>query len=452
MENRDNLVSVIAALMRWRKSIFWVVGLTVLGSAVISFAFLPNYYKSTTAFDVASTDLFKPEQMFGNSTKDIDYFGNDADRDRVLSMAQSTEMQEFLIKKFDLYRHYDIDSTKNKAQLKISERLLKLFTVSKNKYDKIEITVEDTDKQFAMNMANAAREQLDVITQRFIRSSQAKLLEAYKTSSIEKEKVLRDIDQSLNSMRQSSGVIDPSQQTEVVTKTAVEAEANYFRSKAKLDAMRKLSHVSRDTIELLSATVKGYEEEYKLTQEMIKKYNAGFNDVSTLKQFYEFERTQQGRDKLRFTQLLIAYNTQISALHVTQPATLPLDKSRPKRSLILLATAVISLIFSMLGVLLLETYRQIDWSEVARASASSNGISKKILKNFGLIIKKKRFNVFFCPKSDALTHKLFLIFGALTVVSCWLATALETWLLCVLPLLALGLYWVSSDFKSVFLS
>ncbi len=382
MENRDNLVSVIAALVRWKKSIFWVVGLAVLGSAVISFTLLPNYYKSTTVFDVASTDLFKPEQMFGNSTKDIEYFGNDDDRDRVLSMAQSNEMQQFLIKKFDLYRHYDIDSTKSKAQLKVTEKLLQLFTVSKNKYDKIEMTVEDTDKNFAMNMANAARDQLDIITQRFIRSSQAKLIEAYRTSALEKDKALREISQSLNAVRQSSGVIDPEQQTEGVTNTAVEAEANYFRSKAKLEAMKKMSHISRDTIELLSATVKGYEEEFKRTQEMIKKYNAGFNDVSALKQYYEFERNQQGRDKLRLTQLIIAYNTQISALHVTEPATLPLDKSRPKRSLILLATAIISLIFSILGVLLLENYRQIDWSEVTRASASSNGVYKKQPKEF----------------------------------------------------------------------
>ncbi len=57
---------------------------------------------------------------------------------------------------------------------------------------------------------------------------------------------------------------------------------------------------------------------------------------------------------------------------------------------------------------------------------------------------------FSAQKSEVLNQKLFLIFGALTVVSCWLATALETWLLCVLPVLAMGVYWVSTDIKSVF--
>jgi tyrosine-protein kinase Etk/Wzc len=366
MDNRDNLLGVLATLFKWKKQILSVILLTGIGTAAISFLFLDDYYRATTVFYVASPDLFKPEQMFGNSTKDMDYYGTDADLDRVLTIAESNELYDFLIKKFDLYKHYGIDSTQQKAPFKVRERLQKLYEVKKTKFDAVELSVEDTDREFAAQMANTAREKIDEITQRLIRNSQLSLIKAYESSFIEKEKTLVGIDDTLMRMRQNYGVIDPENQTEAVTKSAVEADANFIRSKAKLDALRKIPSIPKDTLDFLDATVKSYEEETKRSSAVLKRYNEGYNGVLSMKNQYERESDQVNRDKQRFLQLRIAYSTKISAVSVIETAPVPIVKARPKRSIIVASAMLIAFVFSVIGVLLADNYRDVSWKELTR--------------------------------------------------------------------------------------
>ena len=364
MENKDNLLGVLATLFKWKRQILTVILLAGVGTAAISFLFLNDYYKATTIFYVASPDLFKPEQMFGTSNKDMDYYGTDGDVDRVLTIAQSNELYDFLIKTFDLYKHYDISTTNAKAPFKVREHLMELYEVKKTKFDAIELSVEDTDKAFASQMANAARDKIDEITQRLIRNSQLSLIKAYESNFIEKEKTLFSIDDTLMRLRQNYGVIDPEHQTEAVTKSAVEAEDNYIRNKAKLDAMRKIEGISRDSISMLEATVKGYEEQTKSSTAKLKRYNEGYNSVLTMKNQYERENDQVNRDKQRYLQLRIAYSTKISAVSVIESADVPIVKSRPKRSIIIVSAMLIAFIFSIIGVLLADNYRDISWKEL----------------------------------------------------------------------------------------
>jgi tyrosine-protein kinase Etk/Wzc len=366
MDNRDNLLGVLATLFKWKKQILKVILLAGIGTAASSFFFLDDYYKASTVFYVASPDLFKPEQMFGNSTKDMDYYGTDADLDRVLTIAESNELYDYLIKNFDLYKHYDIDSTKQKAPFKVREHLQKLYEVKKTSRDAVELSVEDTDREFAARMANTAREKIDEITQRLIRNSQLSLIKAYESSFIEKEKTLVGIDDTLMRLRQNYGVIDPEHQTEAVTKSAVESDANYIRSKAKLDALSKIPNLPKDTIAFLEATMKGYEEESKRSTAVLKRYNEGYNGVLSMKNQFERESDQVNRDKQRFLQLRIAYSTKISAVSVIETAAIPIVKERPRRTIIIVSAMLIALIFSVIGVLLADNYKDVSWKEITK--------------------------------------------------------------------------------------
>ncbi|MBL7815325.1 MAG: hypothetical protein JNL70_09950 [Saprospiraceae bacterium] len=375
MEKNDNLIGVLVTLFRYKRQILWATLATAVGSALISFIFLDNYYKSTTSFYPVSPDVFKPEQMFGQSQKDMDYYGGEEDVDRILTIAQSGELYDFLIKKFDLYRHYKIDSTDEKAAFKVREALEGLYEVKKTKHNAIEISVEDKDRRLAADMANAARDKVDEIAQRLIREIQANLIKAYETSFSEKDKSLRGVGDTLMIMRQNYGVIDPETQTEAVTKVSVEAQGNYIRSKAKLEALKNNPSVSKDTIALLEATLKSYEEEAKYNAQVMKKYNEGYNSVSVMKQYYEQERNQIGRDKQRYIQLKVAFETKIQALKLVESGAIPIVKSRPKRSIIVLSATLIAFVLSLIGALVVDSYRHVDWEEIR--TASENGAAKE---------------------------------------------------------------------------
>jgi tyrosine-protein kinase Etk/Wzc len=372
MANKDNLISVVGTLFRYRRPILWATFLTGIGSLLISVFLLDNVYKATTSFYPLSSDVFKPEQMFGTSTKDMDYFGTEADVDRLLTIGQSGDMYNFLIKKFDLYKHYKIDTSSERAPIKVREALERLYAVKKTKTNSIEVSVEDKDRVLAAEMANAARDRIDETAQRIVREVQLNQIRGFESNFLQKEKGMHVIGDTLSLMRELYGVIDPLHQTEAVTKVAVEAQGNYTRSKAKLDALKSISSVSQDTLVMLGATLKGYEQELKQSNEMLKKYSAGFNGVSSMKDLYEQERNQLGRDKQRYLQLKVAYETPTQALKTVEAASVPIDKSRPKRSIIILSAMLIAFVLMVVGALVADKYRDVDWAEAIRSDNKSS--------------------------------------------------------------------------------
>ena len=385
MANKDNLISVVGTLLRYRRPILRGTILTAIGTMLITYFLLDNMYKATTTFYPLSSDVFKPEQMFGTSTKDMDYFGTEDDVDRLLTIGQSGDMYIFLIKKFDLYKHYKIDTTSERAPIKVREALEKLYAVKKTKTNAIEVSIEDKDRVLAAAMANAARDKIDETAQRIVREVQFNQIKGFEESFLQKNKLMSVIGDTLSMMREQYGVIDPQNQTEAVTKSSVEARGNFIRSRAKLEALKSIGSISQDTLAMQGATVKGYEEELKESAEMLKKYNQGFNKVSLMKELYEQERNQMGRDQQRYLQLKVAYGTPTQALKTIESASVPIDKSRPKRMIITLSVTLIAFVLLFIGALLADNYRDVDWSEII---GSENGTAENTKKGIGFFQRK----------------------------------------------------------------
>jgi LPS O-antigen subunit length determinant protein (WzzB/FepE family) len=70
-------------------------------------------------------------------------------------------------------------------------------------------------------------------------------------------------------------------------------------------------------------------------------------------------RDQLSRDVNRIGELKAAYDNKISATHLIETATEPVQKERPKRSIIVLVSALAAFLFSCIGVLLLEKYKDL---------------------------------------------------------------------------------------------
>jgi tyrosine-protein kinase Etk/Wzc len=361
----DNLIKVVSAVMRRRRPILRTVLAVGLGTALISFLMLDDFYQATTVFHVASPDVFKPEQIFGLSTKDMEYFGSEVDNDRILTIAQSSPVAELLIKQFDLYKHYKIDTTHRLAPFKVRETLSKLYVVQKTKNNAIEVSVEDKDKKLAADMANAARMKIDAIAQRQIKETQEKLIRTYDENFKLKDAELAKISDTLTILRQKYGVYDLDGQTESMTRVTSQATSNYTFAKTKLAELEKIPDMSRDTLAQLRATVHGYEAEMKLGMDNLSRYNEGMNGVALFYQKYKRGREQLSLDQERFIQLRTAYGSQISALHISEVADVPVQKSRPKRSILILTAMLMTFLFCTIGALLLDEYKDIDWKSMS---------------------------------------------------------------------------------------
>ncbi len=373
MEYKDNLLGVIATLYLWRKQIIALCLSVAIGTAAFSWFLLDNFYRSTTVFYAASPDQFKPEQIFGTSNKDMDFYGDDYDVDRILTIANSSELADHLIREFDLYRHYRVDSSLALAHFKVQKKLWGLFDVQKNKYNAIELSVEDKDRDISARMANAARQKVDAIAGYLIKKTQSKLIEAYDTNIKAKEQYLASLSDTLRTLRERYGIYDLQSQSEIMATLVSNAEASLSRNRAKYDFLKKEAPELKDSIAILRANISGLEQELKALTDPsstgnfnLKRYNEGYGPVELLTEIYQNESQQLSADKERYAQLKTAYESPISAIHLVEEARSPQMKSRPKRSLIVIGATFVTFVLAVLGVLVLDSYRNVDWKEVLK--------------------------------------------------------------------------------------
>ncbi len=368
MEQKEDLLDVLKIFFKWLKPIAWLCLGVGLGTAIISL-FLPNYYESVTTFYVASVDQAKPGQIFGTSTRDIDFYGDDRDNDRLMTIAESGELAEYIIEKFDLYKHYDINPAAERAAFKVKEKFFKHYTVMKTKRDAIELSVEDKDKERAAAMVNAVRNRVDEVFVKVIRGQLSALKKTLNKNIQEKGLILKEINDSLIVLRNKYGIYNIESQGEVFADQILSTEANLARATARLEILRTTKSTPADTLALLKATVAGYKNGLDNLKTKLKSFNEGHSSVLVLERQQKEMSNKLSEEKVQLNKLETAYDSDISAINLIEAGAVPVIKSRPKRSLIVLSAMLTTFIFSFIGLLLFESYRHVNWKEIIKGES-----------------------------------------------------------------------------------
>lgn len=366
MEKRDSLLGGLRILAKWRMQIIYICGAAALGSVIISLL-LPIYYKSSTTFLAASPDRISVEAYFPSGSFKTYYYGTGEDIDRILTLAESSELTDFLIDSFNLYQHYDIDPNGLEASHKIQEKFSKLYNVKKDKRDAIIVSVEDQDQELAAAIANAARDRIDFLAMQMIRSSQKRELNTLENNIEQKEARLRVLGDTLQVLREKYGIYNMQAQTELLPAQYSSAEAKLTREQAKLEAMKTTQGIRKDTIRLTETRVEGIKKEVELLKNKLKLFNEGSAFVDILHKQYLEANQSLGDDVEHLKKLEATYNAEGSALILVEKAKVPVVKSWPKRSILVIGAVFVTFIFTVFGILLFETYQDVNWKEVLNA-------------------------------------------------------------------------------------
>ncbi|MBV6655607.1 MAG: hypothetical protein KI786_17690 [Mameliella sp.] len=366
-ENKDNLLDVVRTLFRWKRQIMVIIIAAGIGTAAISL-FLSNYYKGITVFLAVSPDQAKPEALFGDGQVITEYFGNENDIDRLLTIAQSGELLNFMVDTFQLFQHYDIDSTQKRAKFKVRDEFLGLYEVEKTKRDAIELSIEDKDPDLSAIMANTARRKIAEIARRLIKEGQLRTIESYRENIQNKETLLKVLGDSLIAKRKRYGIYNIDGQSEALTTQISQAEALLISNQARLEALKNSTGVPRDTIVQLQAKVQGYQKSFENLTGRVERFNEGMADVGVFDRQYMEANATLSEDKERLKQTLSVYESNIPAIVVVEEAETPLIKSRPKRSLIVIGAVFVAFLFTIIGVLILDTYRDVDWKSIYKGA------------------------------------------------------------------------------------
>ena len=308
----ENLIRYLfTVLSKWWKRLAIVLILTAIITSAIMLT-KPNFYRSSTIFYPASTSIQKP--VFTEAERNINYYGDDHDVDRMLSIAVSSDTKREIIKELNLKGHYGLgDSEKDLEKL---HRLFgKMYKVIKTEYDAIRITFEDTDKEMTAKVANYAREKVDSKTQNIIKSAQANVLTNAENALKTLEFKNLELTEKLKEERKKYGVYSTESQAEAFA--IIQSRGGNVNAKIN-------SYTEGISI------VKGLEAQLEEANEGLVKHQA---NVYRLKS---------------------AMESEISAMHVVQNAATPISKAGPFRSLYVLGSLFIIGILSFLFILLLE--------------------------------------------------------------------------------------------------
>ncbi len=364
MSTQENAIDLIKAVMKWRKTILWVCIGTAVLTAAISLIFLSNYYQSTTIFFSASPKMAQADIVFGWGSGEMRYYGDDFDTDRIITIAESNEVIDYLVDSFDLFEHYDIDTASQRASFKVGKVFKKLYDVQKNKREAIELSVEDTDPEIAMRMANAAREKVNEIGKMLVKNSQKDLVLAYQSNLKEMDNTMKMLSDSLMRSRTKYGIYSTTSQSEVYSSISAKATSRLAGEKAKLALYQEGYSVPRDSVRKTKARIANLEQQLSVVDNQIQQFNNGMGLVSVLEGMLSDMSERRSRMATLYQQLMATYTSEINAIHLVEEGLLPIVKSRPKRSIIVIVATIVAFVV-MLGIAIVsEMAKQLNWKEL----------------------------------------------------------------------------------------
>jgi len=206
MEQSNDIVRLIQIAYKWRKPLIIVTVIVAIGACIFSWFFMPNYYKSTVNFYPSNPIMTDRQVLFSQSTGEIeiDYFGSASDVDRILTIANTSGIIDYIINKYDLMNHYDFDSTKEMARYNTKKEFLSNYNAIETEYGAIEISVWDQDKNLAMEIANHIVEMIDDHNKQILLRDKKLVVNTFKKQVAEKEALVVALTDSIGLMKKAS--------------------------------------------------------------------------------------------------------------------------------------------------------------------------------------------------------------------------------------------------------
>lgn len=219
------------------------------------------------------------------------------------------------------------------------------MSVTKTKYDAIELSIEDQDKTLATQMVNRARDIVNTLSHDLIISRLTEVSKLYQSSILEKSALSIKLSDSLSALRKIYPIYNVDAQTETLANLATELNNQYIGEKARYDAL-KAGNAPKDTLMYLSAKIKGLEMQIKALNTgdgavfNLKNFNEGVNKIYSLENTIQRLEGQINEDKIKYQNTINTIESKANALITVITAEIPDYKSRPKRSLLVIGAGM----------------------------------------------------------------------------------------------------------------
>lgn len=318
--NSEDLLVVV--FRKW-KLLLIVTAVAFVSSIAVSLM-LPKYYKATAiVFPTRSNSV----DFQGTARNSVVEFGDEADAERLLQVLISPEIRDSLTLKYDLYEHYDIDSTEFQAKAKFQKAYEGNVKFNRTRYNSITIDVFDKEPELAASMANDIVRLVDTVMNRMIRERSLAPMWAVQSEVQLIKTEMGDYSDKLKTLS-DSGVVN--QETR--------------------------SRLYSDYLQALKAGKTELANEIKNKIDASQKYGSDYDIYSNLSEFFS----------LRYSNILDVNDQAHQYAHTNiqqtirhSMAEIPDKKAKPKRAIIVVVATFSTLLLAVFLLLAIEKIKDI---------------------------------------------------------------------------------------------
>ena len=160
-------INLVEFIYKWKKQLAILVFLSIIISIIISLL-IDEKYKSTVILFPASSASVSESLLAEHSasTKDILKFGEEEETEQLLQILNSYEIRDYIVNKYDLIKHYEIENNSKFPLTKLHETFNDNVSFRRTEYMSVEIEVLDKIPGIAANIANDIALMIDSVMNR----------------------------------------------------------------------------------------------------------------------------------------------------------------------------------------------------------------------------------------------------------------------------------------------
>ncbi|MDP1745442.1 MAG: hypothetical protein Q8L90_07690 [Bacteroidota bacterium] len=328
-----NSLNILHFIYKWRISLI-VIGIgTFVISSIISLT-IQEKYKSTVILFPATTSSISKALLSDNSFKqdDVLAFGAEEEAEQMLQILNSDEIRTKISEKYNLLKHYDIDTADKFKRTKLYDEFQSNITFKRTEYMSVKIEVMDINPDTAAFIANDIAALHDSTKIRMQRERATQALIIVRNEYLEKEADVNAMTDSIKVIN-SYGLYDYESQSEVTT-------GQYAIAISKGD----------------QRAIKALEEKLKV----IANYGSVYE---SLRDNLEFQRKQLNLLKTKYEGTKVDVEQVLPQKFVVSNAYPAEKKSYPVRWIIVMVSTMASLLMAVIAILLIENLKQFKFKK-----------------------------------------------------------------------------------------
>lgn len=310
MENfkTEDILKIL--LPHWKKLVIVVIMAIGVGFFISSPMVIKPLYKSYA--------IVYPVNLSASS--------EESNTEQLLQWFNSEEIKKAVCKKFDLYKHYNIDTLDSKHQTWFNLKYKELININSTLYESIEITVKDQSPEMSKKLVQGI---IDATNELIMTVKKERLFEYISNNEHELKRATSKVDSlkyMIDNIRKEYNIVDVQYQSKYISKEIVKSPSLSESNSKTAEGLK----TKRTELDRLGNVI-----------------------VSEIGSFNFFRNQIDG--------YLLDYDNKVSFTNVVSKPTLPDSKCYPIRSLIVAIITLSSLLIACIVIIFLNIKkRKID--------------------------------------------------------------------------------------------